>query len=289
MNAMAAVLLGSLAVTAWAQDPKLDAYIAQSAKGINYYTVARERELGRSAAAGLERVLPIVHEPKLDAYMAQLGATLAKNVTTPFTYTFTAYDDRKPGNGPRQGDLTRPAGAGAAMPMDAFLGPAGEPVAVAGGPVFIPLSLLAAAPNESEFAFQLAHAMAHIALRHATKLATRTDLMGLDLSRAQNVALADRRDSGAIPLNVLAFSRAFERQADYVALRIVSLAGYSPESMAAYLSGQAATAKAAFSARPAPGERAKAIRREAEKLPAGTYDAATGGFDEAREMAGKVR
>jgi len=280
--------LGSLAVTAWAQDPKLDALIAQSAKGINYYSVQRERELGRSAAAGLERVLPIVHEPKLDAYMAQLGATLAKNATTPFTYTFTVYDDRKPGNGPWTAGSMRPADASAALPMDAFQGLAGEPLAVAGGPIFIPLSLLAAAPNESEFAFQLAHAMAHIALRHATKLATRTDLMGLDLSRAQNVALADRRDSGATPLNMLAFSRAFERQADYVALRIVSLAGYSPESMAEYLSGQPAIEKFAFSAHPAPGERAKAIRHELAKLPAAVYGAATGGFDEARELAGKV-
>jgi predicted Zn-dependent protease len=289
MNAMAAVVLGLLAVTAWAQYPKLDALIAQSAKGINDYKVERERELGRWAAANLERVLPIVHEPKLDAYMAQLGAALAKNATAPFTYTLTVYEDRRPGNGPRMAGSKRPAGAGTAMPMDAFQGRAAEPVAVAGGPIFIPLSLLAAALNESEFAFQLAHAMAHIALRHATKLATRTDLMGLDLLRAQNVALADRRDSGAIPLSVLAFSRAFERQADYVALRIVSLAGYSPESMAVYLSGQTATEKAPFSAHPASGERAKAIRHELEKLPAGAYGAATGGFDEAREMAGRVR
>ena len=73
MNAMATVLLGSLAVTAWAQEPKLDALIAQSAKGLNDYSVERERELGRWASANLERALPIVHEPKLDAYMAQLA------------------------------------------------------------------------------------------------------------------------------------------------------------------------------------------------------------------------
>jgi hypothetical protein len=35
-----------------------------------------------------------------------------------------------------------------------------------------------------------------------------------------------------------------------VALRIVSLAGYSPESMAAYLGGQPAIEKAPFSAHP---------------------------------------
>lgn len=289
MNAIAAILLGSLPVTAWAQDPKLDALIAQSAKGLNNYSVVRERQLGRGAAADLERVLPIVHEPMLDAYMAQLGGTLAKNAATPFTYAFTVYEDRRPGNGPRTAGSTRPAGAGAAMPMDAFLGPATEPVAVAGGPIFVPLSLLAAAPNESEFAFQLAHAIAHVALRHVTKLATRTDLMGLDLLRAQSVSLADTRDSGAIPLGVLPLSQAFERQADYVAEHIVSVAGYSPESMEAYLNGQPAPDKVRFSARPGSGERAKAIRNELKKLPVSSYTAATGRFDEAREMAATVR
>jgi predicted Zn-dependent protease len=69
MNVIAAVLLlGSLAVAA--QEP--------SARGLNFSSVQRERELGREAAANLQRALPIVHEPKLDAYIAQLGATLPK-------------------------------------------------------------------------------------------------------------------------------------------------------------------------------------------------------------------
>jgi beta-barrel assembly-enhancing protease len=294
MNAMTvALLLGSLAVTASAQEPSgkaanheptLDAYIAQSAKGLNFYSLERERELGRRGAGKLERALPIVHEPKLDAYIAQLGATLAKYANSPFTYTFTVYEDRKPGS--------EPDGAGVLMPMDAFWGQAGEPVAVAGGPIFIPLSLLAAAPNEAVFAFQLAHAMAHIALRHATKQATRTELTGLDATPswgAQSIPIADRRPT-AVPMGMLQFSRSFERQADYVALRIVSRAGYSPEAMAAYLSGQPAPerAAAAFSAHPTPSERSKAIRAKLESLPAATYTAATGGFAEASAIAAGV-
>jgi len=228
--------------------------------------------------------------------MAQLGATLAKSAYTPFTYTFTIYEDRRPGSGPRKADLTRPAGAEAAMPADAFQGRAGEPVAVAGGPIFIPLSLLATAPDESVFAFQLAHAMAHIALRHATRQATRMDLMGIDASSgAQNTAITDVRlpanSTGTIPLGWIQFSRAFERQADYVALRIVSQASYSPESMAAYLGGQAAPekTKSRFSAHPTPAERSKAIRAKFQSLPAATYTAATGSFAEASAIAASVR
>jgi predicted Zn-dependent protease len=275
MNAMAAgLLLGSLAVTASAQEP--------SGKGLNFYSVERERELGREAAANLERVLPIVHEPKLDVYIAQLGATLAKYANSRFTYTFMMYEDRRPSKAP--------AGAWAAMPMDAFQGQAGEPVAVAGGPIFVPLSLLAAAPDEAVLAFQLAHAMAHIAARHATRQATRTELLGLDASRAQTMPVADRRPT-AVPLGWLAFARAFEREADYVALSIVSQAGYSPESMAAYLSGQPLPERGAavLSAHPSPSERSKAIRTKFESLPASTYNAATGGFAEARAVAASIR
>jgi predicted Zn-dependent protease len=176
------------------------------------------------------------------------------------------------------------------MPIDAFQGQAGEPVAVAGGPIFIPLSLLAAAPNEAVFAFQLAHAMAHIALRHATKQATRTELLRLDASGAQITAVADRRPT-AVPMGMLAFARAFERQADYVALRIVSQAGYSPEAMAAYLSGLPVPEKAVavLSVHITSVERSKAIRAKLESLPAATYTAATGGFAEARAIAASVR
>jgi predicted Zn-dependent protease len=298
MNVMTvALLLELLAVTASAQEPSaqaanheptLDAYIAQSAKGVNFYSLARERELGRRAAADLERALPVVHEPKLDAYIAQLGATLAKYANSPFNYTFPVYEDRRPSR--------EAAGTVGLMPIDAFQGQAGEPVAVAGGPIFIPLSLLAAAPNEAVFAFQLAHAMAHIALRHATKQATRTELTGLDATPswgAQNTPVADRRPT-AVPMGMLQFSRSFERQADYVALLIVSQAGYSPESMAVYLSGQPVPvraperAAAVFSAHPPPIERSKAIRAKFESLPAATYTAATGVFAEASAIAARV-
>lgn len=291
------LLLGTLAVTAAAQqpsakgasqEPKLDALIAQSAKGLNFYSLERERKLGSQATATLERTLPIVNEPKLDAYIAQVGAMLAKAAASQFVYTFTVYEDRRQLKQTQQADLTSPAVAAAVMPMDAFQVPAGEPVAVAGGPIFIPLSSLAAAPNEAVFAFQLAHAMAHVALRHATKQATRTELAGVDASSGQFTTIADRRLT-QFPLGMLQFARAFERQADYVALRIVSQSGYSPQAMADYLSGLPAPGRAVFSAHPPPSERSRDIRAKSERLPATAYTTATGGFTEARAIAATVR
>jgi predicted Zn-dependent protease len=223
-----------------------------------------ERELARWAAANLERVLPIVHEAKLDAYMAQLGATLAKYANSPFTYTFTVYMDRGPSQELLQAGITSPAAAWVAMPLDAFQGQAEEPVAVAGGPVYIPLSLLAAAPNEEVFAFQMAHAMAHIALHHRAKLAARGEE-----GRVFNLNLA----------------RGYESEADYMAIRMVSQAGFSPEAMAAYLSRQASTESVFFPVHASPIQRSRAIRSKSESLPAATYTAATAGFSDARAIA----
>jgi Zn-dependent protease with chaperone function len=162
----------------------------------------------------------------------------------------------------------------ALMPVDALRGQAGEPLAVAGGSVFIPLSLLATAPDEAVFAFQLAHAMAHIALRHPTRLATKTELMQISMQVAPN-----GRGAQNIPMmSALAFSRANEREADYVAVRMVSQAGYSPEAMAAYVGGQPDPRESqALAARAVSSERAKAIRAEIEKLPSASYAASTGG------------
>jgi predicted Zn-dependent protease len=252
---------------------------------VNFYSLAKERELGQALAAKLDSALPLVHEPKLDAYIAQLGAALAKYADSPFTYTFTLYEDRRPGDQRPQAGSTMPS-AGPVMPLDAFRGQAGEPVAVAGGAILIPMSLLASAPNEAVFAFQMAHAMAHIASRHQTRQATRTELMGISAQVAQDMPTGQR--GLTIPMGWLAFSRAAEREADYAAVQIVHKAGYNPESMASFLCGQPDPKNSVFSAHPIPSERAKAIRAEFEKLPPAIYTASTGGFAEAKALAAAV-
>lgn len=62
------------------------------------------------------------------------------------------------------------------MPFDATVSLA-EPMAVAGGGIFVPAGLLANSPTEAAFALKLAHAIAHIALRHPTRMATRAEIV----------------------------------------------------------------------------------------------------------------
>ena len=283
MNSVAAsVLMGLLVLPAHAQEP--------SAKGVNFYSLAREAQIGRESAATLMRALPVVHEPKVDAYLANLTAKLVQYADPRFAYSFTVFEDRKP--------LPGLPWAAMATPADAFEGPAAEPVAFAGGPILVPLSLLADAPDEAALAFQLAHAMAHISLRHATRQATREEILDIG-----TVALGTQKVSGpaaaaifstqplAMQLGMLAFARTFEREADTVATGIVAEAGYDPETVVAWLEGKppaAARTPKVFSAHPTMDRRVVTVRARIERLPPRVYAAGTGGFDEVKALAASI-
>jgi predicted Zn-dependent protease len=285
MNSVAAsVLMGLLVLPAHAQEP--------SAKGVNFYSLAREAQIGQESATTLLRILPIVHEPKVDAYLANLTAELMKYADPRFAYSFTVYEDRKP---------LGPQWAAMVMPADAFQGPADEPVAFAGGPILVPLSLLAGAPDEAALAFQLAHAMAHVALRHATRQATREELLNIAsvaLRQAQNAsgvtAVAIRSTQPlAMELGMLTFARTFEREADTVATGILAEAGYDPLTVIPYLERQPPAdgprRSRVFSAHPTMDRRAETVKAKMEKLPPREYGAQTGGFDEVKALAASVR
>jgi predicted Zn-dependent protease len=274
--------MGLLVLPAQAQEP--------SAKGVNFYSLAREIQIGQEEAATLVRTLPIVHEPKVDAYLANLTAELVKYADPRFAYSFTVYEDRKP---------LGPQWVAMATPADAFEGRATEPVALPGGPILVPLSLLADAPDEAAFAFQLAHAMAHVALRHATRQATRQEILNIG-----TVALEAQKVSApvaaaifstqplAMELGMLTFARTFEREADTVATSIVAEAGYDPETVVAWLEGQppaGARPSRVFSAHPTMDRRVETVRAKIERLPSRVYAAATGEFDEVKALAASVR
>jgi beta-barrel assembly-enhancing protease len=230
-----------------------------SAAGLNFYSLDREIAEGRKVAAELAGSLPMMHDERLDAWMERLGRSLAPSPYQSFThpvtlfrYSFTLFDDRTPA----------PARIALTMPFDAA-GAATEPIAVAGGGVYVPASLLANAPNETIFAFQLAHAIAHIALRHPTRMATRAEVVG----NLPPPFVGDWPANGALGLP--AFAQTLEQQADDLAVELVSAAGYDPAAVVPYLEPQ----------------RAGRVRASSEKLPPRDYRANTGQFEAMKALA----
>ena len=78
--------------------------------------------------------------------------------------------------------------------------------------------------------------MAHIALRHATRHATREQI--ITQANAPFQTGMPVQQSTAVPIGFLAFARAFQLQADKLAAGIVAEAGYDPAEMARYLERQ---------------------------------------------------
>src|SRR5258708_6418801 len=265
------LLAWSLALAAFAQAP--------SSKGVNFYSLNREVSLGEQELADLARTLPVVHEAKLDAYIAKLGSELAKNADRTFVYSFTVYEDRKP-LGVQSNKM--------ATPMDAFRGKATEPAALPGGPIFVPLSLLANAQNEAEFAFQLAHAMAHVALRHSTRQATRGEIANL-----ANVPLkVDQAGNQMMQIGFATLTRRFELDADTVAIGILAAAGYDPEAAVRYLGRPTVNStqmSEIFSVHPTSARRLQAVNAARVELSSRLYSAATGDFDDIHAVAASIR
>ncbi|MBZ5585203.1 MAG: M48 family metalloprotease [Acidobacteriia bacterium] len=239
-------------------------------QAVNFYSIEKETSEGQAASATLRSGLSLIRQPKLDAYLAKLTADLSKQAPGPFPYIVAIY-----------GGVPGAATVALTMPADALLFGATEPVAVAGGAIFVPVSMVADAPNETVLAFQLAHAMAHISLRHATRLATRADI-----SRGGGAQAAPR-------LAFLAFARQLELEADAAAVPMIAAAGYDPAEVVAYLQKLPPAGNegmsTAFSAHPTTAERLETIRAEAEKLPARKYGAGTGEFEAMKSLAAGVR
>jgi predicted Zn-dependent protease len=269
MKLSTTILLMVTALTVSAQAP--------SSKGLNFYSIEKETELGKQVAANLEKSLPIIHDPKLDAYGARLGALLAEHSDQGFAFRFRFYDDR----------LSPPEPPLPAMmfPADAFKGKPAEPIAVAGGPIFIPLSLLADADSEGEFAAQLAHAMAHIALRHSSRLATRGQVTSYYIP-------AGAQSPPTMALGLLSLARKFELLADQFAVGIIAEAGYDPAAMVRYLEqhrpSEGGQVSQVFSAHPTASKRIETVNVAIRELPARLYSAGTGEFEAMKATAGRL-
>jgi predicted Zn-dependent protease len=219
----------------------------QPGQGINFYSKDKEIALGQQLAAQYRQKTTPLDIAAARDYVKGVGANLAAQFPGWNYQIETIRED--------QGGATH------------------EPAAFPGGIIFVSVDLIAAAGNEAEFAGMLAHAMAHVAARHWTRMATKNEL-GSDPSGAPwQGAFAE-----SVPMGRLAFQRAQEREADYLAVKAMAAAGYDPADLASYVGRvQPAPGKgsgsAVLSTLPPRGERVAAIQAEIRKMPAGAYQA----------------
>lgn len=158
-----------------------------------------------------------------------------------------------------------------------------EPGALPGGYVFVPAALFAQARDEAEFAGMLAHAMAHVALRHGTRT-TYQESAKLGYGSIQLIFLGGRGGSCAedvIPRGIKAQLLRNEPEADALGVQAMARAGFDPASLVNYL-----TRLRKLDGRK---ERMQAINETRARLPATRYAVSSDEFAAIREQVMEER
>ncbi|MCX6631045.1 MAG: M48 family metalloprotease [Candidatus Solibacter sp.] len=184
-------------------------------RGVNFYSIEKEKALGAQLAAEYRRQAREFDAPSVNAYLDELGQRLAAQApATGFTYTFELADD----------DQTW----------------IHEAPVFPGGPVFVPASLVLAAADEDELAGMLAHAIAHVATRQQTRRMTRGQIANqatvpLIFMGGWSGYAIRQGNAQAVPLGFLTFQRKNELESDQFAARILASAGYDPQALVRYI------------------------------------------------------
>lgn len=225
-------------------------------KGVNFYSIEKEIALGKQLAAEFQRTVKPLENAAALAYVSDLGQRLAALIGgPPFPYTFALVAD----------DPTV----------------LHEVAAFPGGFLFVPAPLILAVKDEDELAGMMAHAIAHVASRDATRLATRTELtdtMAVPLIFMGGWAgYANRQGADlAIPMGFLQMRRRMELDADRLASRKMAAAGYDPAALARYIEREQAkydgNSSETFSPLPRRTARVEAIQAVIAGLPVREYE-----------------
>lgn len=217
-------------------------------------TPEQEYYIGRAVGATIAADYRPWNEERADQYLNLLGQTLAQFSDLPQTfggYHFLVLDSDE---------------------INAFAAP--------GGLIFVTRGMIRCCPTEDALAAVLAHEIGHVQLKHGLqsikkgRLTSALTLLGTESAKAYGAKeLADLtaafegsvRDTVTTMVNN-GYSRAFEYEADKVAVTILRRAGYAPESLIEMLETMKKQLKPGGSdfahTHPEPDDRIKEVRKQ---------------------------
>jgi predicted Zn-dependent protease len=173
-------------------------------------SLEKEMALGKQLAQEVEKSSKLIKDPEITEFVNRLGQNLVKNSDAKVPFTIKVIDSEE---------------------INAF--------ALPGGYLYVNSGLLTTADEEAEVAGVMAHEIAHVAARHATKQMTKATLMSYAtvplIFLGGGLGYGLYQASGfLIPMEFLHFSRKAEAEADYLRLEYMYKTGYDPTAFISF-------------------------------------------------------
>jgi Zn-dependent protease with chaperone function len=171
-------------------------------KGMNLYSLEKERALGQSMAETIDRQTKFVTDPDIIKYVSGVVQRIIGNSDAQVAFTIKVIDSTD---------------------LNIF--------ALPGGFLYVDKGLLIELDSEAELAGLIAHEVAHVAARHGTRYATRRTAWNLISFPAIYMAGPGAIGARQIgPLALRKFARDAELEADLLGMEYQYAAGYDPRA-----------------------------------------------------------
>ena len=239
----------------------------------NWYSLETEIRMGKEYSQQVEASVKMVQDPVVTEYVNRIGQNLVRNSDAQVPFTIKVIDSDE---------------------VNAF--------ALPGGFFYVNSGLILAADEEAELAGVMAHEIAHVAARHATKQMTRGNWANIAtiplIFVGGGIGYAVRSAVGlALPMTFLSFSRGFEAEADYLGLQYMYKTGYDPQAFVSFFEKLQAKEKKkpgtlarAFSTHPQTPDRIEKSQEEIGRILAARpqYVVSTSEFDEVKSRLASI-
>ncbi len=239
----------------------------------NWYSLETEIRMGKEYSQQVEASVKMVQDPVVTEYVNRIGQNLVRNSDAQVPFTIKVIDSDE---------------------VNAF--------ALPGGFFYVNSGLILAADEEAELAGVMAHEIAHVAARHATRQITRVQWANIGtiplIFVGGGIGYAARSLAGlALPMTFLSFSRGFEAEADFLGLQYMYKSGYDPQAFISFFEKLQAKEKRkpgtlarAFSTHPQTPDRIEKSQEEIGRiLPARPqYVVSTSEFDDVKSRLASI-
>ncbi len=241
-------------------------------QGVNFFSIEKEIALGRELSMEVEQSARLLTDPAVNEYINRTGQILVQHSDCKVPFVIKVVDDDE---------------------VNAF--------ALPGGFFYINTGAILAADDEAELAGVMAHEIAHVCARHATRNLTKSEItqyasLPLIFFGGPVVYAVRQVASIAMPMSFLKFSRDAEREADLLGIEYQYAAGYDPTAFVDFfekLEGEEKEPHSfiarAFMTHPMTEDRVRRAESELEMLPdRESYITDTSEFDAIRDRVSRL-